>query len=93
MSISTFFTSVENGAEKVLVFVVKQMTAAETLLGAGTGSVKANIVITAVEKALEAMGVPLGTVEAELKAVVDALTALLNKAGMFPKPPATPPVP
>ena len=88
MSIGNFFKSVEDGAEKVLVFVVKQMTAAETLLGAGTGSVKANIVITAVESALQAMGVPLGTVKDELKAVVDALTALLNKAGVFPKPPA-----
>ncbi|HXP82552.1 MAG TPA: hypothetical protein VN976_21820 [Verrucomicrobiae bacterium] len=85
MSIGTFFKSVEDGAVKIVTFVVKQMTFAEEVLGAGTGSAKANIVITAVEKALEAMGVPLGTVQTELKAVVDAVTALLNKAGIFTK--------
>jgi 6-phosphogluconolactonase/glucosamine-6-phosphate isomerase/deaminase len=91
MSIKTFFASVEDGAVKVVSFVVKEMTAAETLLGAGTGSAKANIVITAVESALSAMGVPIGTVQSELKAVVDAITALMNKAGIFSKgttPPA-----
>ena len=62
MSIGSFFKSVEDGAVKVLTFIVKQMTASETLLGAGTGSVKANIVITAVETPLAGMGVPLGTV-------------------------------
>lgn len=92
MSITSFFKSVEDAAEKVATFVVKEMTAAETLLGAKTGSAKANIVISAVESALQAMGVPLGTVQAELKAVVDALTALLNKAGIFTTtPPAAPP--
>lgn len=88
MSIGSIFKSVEEGALKIVSFVVKQMTFAEELLGAGTGSIKANIVIKAVESALEAMGVPLGAVEAELKAVVDALTALLNKAGIFKKSPA-----
>lgn len=90
MSIGSFFKSVEDGAIKIVTFAVKQMTAAETLLGAGTGNAKANIVITAVETALQAMGVPLGTVQSELKAVVDALTALLNKAGVFPTTPAPP---
>lgn len=91
MSIGSFFKSLEDGAVKIVTFVVKQMTFAEDVLGSNTGSAKANIVISAVESALAAMGVPLGTVQAELKAVVDALTALLNKAGVFPpstKPPA-----
>jgi hypothetical protein len=92
MSITSFFKSVEDAAVKVATFAVKEMAAAETLLGAKTGSSKANIVITAVESALSAMGVPVGTVQSELKAVVDALTALFNKAGIFTTtPPAAPP--
>lgn len=83
MSISTFFKSVEDGAEKVATFVVKEMTAAENLLGAKTGSIKANIVITAVEGALAAMGISVGTAQAELKTVTDALVALFNKIGLF----------
>ena len=88
MSVSTFFKSLEDGAVKVVSFVVKEMTFAEELLGAGTGSAKANIVIASVESALQAMGVPINTVQNELKAVVDALTALLNKVGIFSKPAA-----
>jgi hypothetical protein len=83
MSIVTFFKSAEDGAEKVATFVVKEMTAAENLLGANTGSVKENIVITGVESALTSMGVPIGTASAELKAVTGALTALFNKLELF----------
>lgn len=90
MSITSFFKSVEDGALKIVSFIVKQMTFAEDVLGSNTGSAKANIVIGAVESTLAAMGVPLGTVQKELKAVVDALVALLNKAGIFP-PSSTPP--
>jgi hypothetical protein len=91
MSVKTFFTSVEDAAVKVVTFITKEMTFAEEVLGAGTGSAKANIVISAVESALQAMGVPLGSVETELKAVVDALTTLLNKTGVFNKPAAPTP--
>jgi hypothetical protein len=83
MSIGTFFKSVEEGAGKIATFIVKEMTAAESILGAKTGSAKANIVISAVEAALAAMGVSVGTAQAELKAVADALTALFNKIGLF----------
>ena len=83
MSITSFFKSAEEAAAKVATFIVKEMTAAENLLGAKTGSAKANIVITAVEAALAAMGVSVGTAQAELKAVADALTALFNKIGLF----------
>jgi len=62
---------------------VKEMTAAENLLGAKTGSVKANIVITAVEGALAAMGVEASSAQKELQLVLDALTALFNKLGLF----------
>ena len=96
MSITAFFKSAEDGAVKVITFAIKEMTAAEALLGAGTGNAKANVVVTAIETALTAMGVPVGTVQGELKTVVDALTALLNKAGVFPvttpAPPTTPKV-
>lgn len=91
MSITSFFKSAEDGAEKVAGFVIKEMTAAENLLGAKTGSVKANIVITAVEAALSAMGVSVGTAQTELKAVTDALTAFFNKVGLFTT--TTPPTP
>jgi hypothetical protein len=95
MSVGSFFKSVEDGAVKIVTFIVKQMTFAEDVLGAKTGSVKANVVITAVESVLTSLGVPLGSVQTELKAVVDALTALLNKAGVFTttggtQPPAAP---
>jgi hypothetical protein len=83
LSISSFFKSLEEGAAKVAGFIVREMAAAENLLGAKTGSQKANIVITAVEEALSIMGVPVGTAQTELKAVTDALVALFNKIGIF----------
>jgi|KBSMisStaDraftv2_1062788.scaffolds.fasta_scaffold07460_11 hypothetical protein len=83
MSIGSFFKSAEQGVEKVVGFIVKEMTAAENLLGAKTGSVKANIVITAVEGALAAMGVEASSAQKELQLVLDALTALFNKLGLF----------
>jgi hypothetical protein len=89
MSIGTFFKSLEDGAVKVVGFIIKEMTNAENLLGAKTGNAKLNIVITAVESALAIFGVPVGSVQAELKAVVDALVVLFNKSGIFP--PSTPP--
>jgi len=89
MSFGSFFKSVEDAATKVVTFLVKQMTFAEDLLGANTGSAKANLVIGVVEQALTALGVPVGTVQTELKAVVDALVNLFNKAGIFTPP--TPP--
>lgn len=95
MSMGTFFKSLEDGASKIVRFIVKEMTAAESALGAKTGSAKANMVISAVEAALEMLGIPVGTAEAELKAVTDALVALFNKIGLFttttpPTPPAVP---
>lgn len=89
MSITSFFKSAEDGAEKVAGFIIKEMTAAENLLGAKTGSTKANIVITAVEGALAAMGVSTGTAQTELQAVIDALVALFKKLGLFTS--STPP--
>ena len=89
MSVSSVFKSLEDGAVKVVSFVVKQMTFAEEVLGAGTGSAKANVVITVVEGVLTGLGVPVNTAEAELKAVVDALTAFMTKVGLLP--PHTPP--
>lgn len=83
MSITSFFKSAEDGAEKVAGFIIKEMTAAENLLGAKTGSTKANIVITAVEGALAAMGVSTDAAEKELQAVLKALTELFNKLGLF----------
>lgn len=83
MSITSFFKSAADGAEKVASFIIKEMTAAENLLGAKTGSTKANIVITAVEGALAAMGVSANSAEKELQLVLDALTALFNKLGLF----------
>ena len=96
MSITSFFKSAEDAAEKVAAFAIKEMNAAETILGAQTGSAKANVVITATETALAAMGIPVGTAQTELKTVVDALTAFFNKVGIFPvttpAPPTTPKV-
>ena len=83
MGITTWFKSAEDGAEKVANFVIKEMTAAENLLGAKTGNAKANLVITAVEGALSVMGISAGTAQKELQAVLDALTALFNKIGLF----------
>lgn len=93
MNISNFFKSAEDGAEKVAGFIIKEMTAAENLLGAKTGSAKANIVIKAVEGALAVMGVSTDTATAELQAVLDAVSALFKKLGLFPTsdPPAPPP--
>ena len=91
MSVSSFFSDIESAAGKVASFIVKEMTAAETLLGAGTGNAKLNIVVTAVESALGVLGVNVGSVQTELKAVVNALVTLFNKAGVFPAPPPTPP--
>ncbi len=83
-AIGTFFKDAETGAVKIVTFLVKQMTFAEEVLGAGTGSLKANLVITATEAVLSGLGVPVNTAETELKTVVDALTAFLTKAGILP---------
>lgn len=84
MGIKTFFSDLESGAEKVVGFIVKQMTSAETLLGADTGNAKLNIVVTAVKSALAVLGIDVTKVETELTDVVNALVALFNKAGLFP---------
>lgn len=91
MSVTTFLKDAESGAEKVAAFVVKQMTAAEDLLAAHTGSAKANIVITAVEGALTELGLPVTAAQSEVKTVLSALTALFNKLGLFTTSSSTPP--
>ena len=93
MSISGFFSDFKTAATKVVTFIVHQMTFAEELLGSNTGNEKLNLVIKAVEGALAILGVDTSKVQEELKAVVDALVALFNKAGIFPantQPPTTP---
>jgi hypothetical protein len=90
MSVSTFFKDVETGAGKVAAFIVKEMTNAETLLGAGTGNAKLNIVVQAVETALGVLGINTTEVKSELTSVVNALVALFNKAGIFPAAPPPP---
>lgn len=94
MSITSFFKSAEEGAVKVATFIMKEMANVETVLGGGTGNAKANIAITAVEGMLAAMGVPVGTVQTEVKAVNDAMAALMKKLGLLtsPTPPTTPAV-
>jgi len=93
MSVSSFFVSVEDAATKVAAFIVKEATAAETLLGAKTGSAKLNIVITAVSAALSVVGINAATVQSELTSVVNALIALFNKAGIFPSSGSAPSAP
>jgi hypothetical protein len=84
MSISSFLGDVESAATKVVTFIAKEMAAAEALLGAKTGSAKLNLVVSAVESALKVLGVDVSKFEGELQAVVNALVALFNKAGIFP---------
>ena len=91
MSISSFFVSLEDAAAKLVAFAVKQIVAAEHLLGAKTGNAKLNLVVTAVEGALSVMGIDVTKVNTELQAVVTALVGLFNKAGMLP--PSAPPAP
>lgn len=93
MSISSFFSDLESGAEKVVGFIVKQMTSAETLLGANTGNAKLNIVVMAVKSALGVLGIDTTKVQTELEDVVNALVALFNKAGLFPVSTTTAPAP
>lgn len=84
MKIGAFFKDIEDEGVKILTFVAKQMIFVEEILGAGTGNAKANFVITAVESVLSQMGVPVGTVQAEMKGVVDALEVLMTKLGVLP---------
>lgn len=93
MSITSFFKTAEEGAEKVAGFVIKEMTAAENLLGAKTGSLKANLVITAVESAMGVLGVNIGSASAELADVLKALTTFFNKVGLFTTSGSTTPPP
>ena len=83
MSVSGFFSDVESAAGKVGTFIIKEMTAAETLLGANTGNAKLNLVVTATETALGVLGIDTSKVKTELQTVVTALVALFNKAGIF----------
>jgi hypothetical protein len=83
MSVTGFFSDVESAAGKVGTFIIKEMTAAETLLGAKTGNAKLNLVVTATETALGVLGIDTTKVQSELQAVVTALVNLFNKAGIF----------
>lgn len=74
---------------KVVTFISKEVMAAESLLGAKTGNQKLNIVVTAVEAGLSALGVDTSKISDALTAAVNAIVALFNVTGMLPKPAAS----
>lgn len=79
----SFLTTLEGDISKVGGFIVKEIEAAENLLGAKTGNQKLNLVVTAVEVGLKTLGIDVSSTTAELQAVINALVALMNKAGIM----------
>lgn len=80
----SFLSTIESAESKVVGFVAKEILAAESLLGAKTGSAKLNLVVTAVEAGLSAVGINVKDMGQEIIAVVNALVAVFNKAGILP---------
>lgn len=79
----SFLATLEGDISKVGGFIVKEIEAAENLLGAKTGNQKLNLVVTAVETGLSSLGINVGAVTPELTLVVNALVGLMNKAGIM----------
>lgn len=92
-SLKSIASDVEGVETKVVSFVAKEIMIAENFLGAKTGNAKLNLVVTAVEAGLTAVGINVSNVEAEVEAVVNTLVALFNKAGLLPTSAATPVAP
>jgi hypothetical protein len=81
--VTNILTTIEDDASKVFTFVGKEIIAAENLLGAKTGNAKLNLVVTAAEAGLSAVGINVSNATAEVKALINSMVSLFNASGIF----------